>query len=135
MMSQTRGNKVVAAVRFAHAGVLFLGLALLAPSGIQAAALQQTGGSANSPQAGIRASTSSSEGERGFLFQRPRGTIAIRSGLLFHRAGSDVFTFAEERFTVSRSDFRAISIGLEGDNHTGCAKTTLCGLFFEKCLL
>lgn len=70
--------------------------------GTSAAALQ-------TPQ-GSRAT----EGERGFLFERPKVSIALRSGVLFHRAGSDVFTFAEERFTVSRSDFRAFSIGAEG---------------------
>jgi len=103
MTNQTHASEGKRWGTTAHAASLFLALALLAPSRMEAAALQQVGVPAIM-----------SEGERGFLFQRPRGTIAIRSGLLFHRAGSDVFTFAAERFTVERSDFRALSIGVEG---------------------
>ena len=54
-----------------------------------------------------------SERERGFLFQRPKVTLSVRSGILFHRAGSDIFDFAFERFTLDRSDFRAITVGGE----------------------
>jgi hypothetical protein len=90
--------------------VVLVALSTLLPLEARAATLQQIGG----PNSASRASPPASEGERGFLFERPRGSIAIRSGLLFHRAGSDVFTFAEERFTVDRSDFRAVSIGVEG---------------------
>lgn len=97
------------------AGAVCLAAALLAlfATALPVAGLQVPGGSSATARQ-VPQGSQASEGERGFLFGRPKGSIALKSGFLFHRAGSDVFTFAEERFTVDRSDFRALSIGIEG---------------------
>lgn len=57
-----------------------------------------------------------------FLFEPPRFSIGVRGGLFFHGAGSDLFDFTEERFTIDRCThlavdtcaFRGISFGVEG---------------------
>ncbi len=57
-----------------------------------------------------------------FLFKRPAVSIGVRGGAFFHGAGSDIFDFAEERFTIERCNFlsvdpcsfRGISFGIEG---------------------
>jgi hypothetical protein len=54
-----------------------------------------------------------------FLFRSPRVSIGIRGGMFFHRADSDLYDFAEENFTVDRSDFRGGSIGIEGGVFVG----------------
>ena len=43
-----------------------------------------------------------------FLFRQPRFSIGLRGGLFFHGAGSDLFDFTEERFTVNRCDFLTV---------------------------
>jgi len=50
----------------------------------------------------------------GFLFERPRISVGIRGGWFLHRANSDLYDFATENFTVDRSDFRSMAIGVEG---------------------
>jgi len=110
-ISPDTGHQTAFAVRISIVVLaLFAPLALPHPT---SAAQQGPDGRVSLAQEAIP-SSASSEADRGFLFERPRGTLAIRSGLLFHRAASDVFSFAEERFTVDRSDFRAISFGIEG---------------------
>jgi hypothetical protein len=42
-----------------------------------------------------------------FLFGRPDGSIALRGGWVFARAGSDVYRFVERELTVDRDDFNA----------------------------
>lgn len=48
-----------------------------------------------------------------FLFGRPSGMIGIRSGWLFARADSDLFSFVQEHLTIDRKDFNAPSIGVD----------------------
>jgi len=50
-----------------------------------------------------------------FLFGRPLGGIAIRTGWLKARAGSDLFTDIEKQLTIQRKDFDAPSIGFDLD--------------------
>ena len=50
-----------------------------------------------------------------FLFGKPNGTIAFRSGWKFARAGSDLFTFVQDQLTVDRKDFNAPALGLDLD--------------------
>ena len=50
-----------------------------------------------------------------FLFGKPRGTIAFRSGWLFARAGSDLFTFVQDQLTVDKNDFNAPALGMDVD--------------------
>ena len=59
--------------------------------------------SATSPAA----SASQSGGTPDFLFGRPRGSVGFRGSWVFARAGSDLFTFVEQHFTVDRHDFNA----------------------------
>src|SRR5438874_10987602 len=42
-----------------------------------------------------------------FLFGKPKGSVAFRSGWFFARAGSDLFTFVQNQLTVDRKDFNA----------------------------
>lgn len=42
-----------------------------------------------------------------FLFGRPHGTVAVRTGWMQARAGSDVFTFVQDQLTVRSRDFNA----------------------------
>jgi hypothetical protein len=42
-----------------------------------------------------------------FFFGRPDGSIAVRGGWLFARAGSDLFDFVERQLTVDEGDFNA----------------------------
>ena len=47
------------------------------------------------------------QGDPDFLFERPRGSVGIRGGWLFERAGSDLFTFVQEQLTVEPNAFDA----------------------------
>jgi hypothetical protein len=55
----------------------------------------------------------SPESEDGFLFERPRVSLGVRGGMFLHRADSDLYDFTTERFTLDRSDYRGVSVGLE----------------------
>jgi hypothetical protein len=48
-----------------------------------------------------------------FLFGRPRGSVGVRGGWVFARAGSDLFTFVTERLTIDKSDFNAPAISAD----------------------
>jgi hypothetical protein len=50
-----------------------------------------------------------------FLFGKPKGAIAFRSGWFFARAGSDLFTFVQKQLTVDRKDFNAPAMIFEVD--------------------
>ena len=71
-----------------------------------------------------------------FLFQRPRISIGLRGGVFFHGAGSDLFDFTEERFTIDRCDFltvdpcafRGLSFGIEGELWLGSRTEITLGL-------
>ena len=59
--------------------------------------------------------TAAAEAQRSpdFLFGRPRGSIAVRTGWMFARAGSDLFTFVENQLTISRRDFNAPALAVD----------------------
>jgi opacity protein-like surface antigen len=48
-----------------------------------------------------------------FLFARPRGSVAVRGGWLFERAGSDLFAFVQDQLTVEKKDFDAPAIAVD----------------------
>lgn len=48
-----------------------------------------------------------------FLFAEPRGSFALRFGMTFPRAGSDVFTSAFQDLTLRKGDFRALTGGVD----------------------
>ncbi len=43
-------------------------------------------------------------GQEGFFFGPPRTKVALRSGLMLHRAGGDLFDFFRSELTLDRSD-------------------------------
>ncbi len=49
-----------------------------------------------------------------FLFQRPRVSLGIRSGIFLHRGDSELHEFTTDRFTLSSSDFIGMALGVEG---------------------
>jgi opacity protein-like surface antigen len=48
-----------------------------------------------------------------FFFGEPRGSIALRGGWVFARAGSDLFDFVRDQLTVDGGDFNAPAMGGE----------------------
>jgi hypothetical protein len=48
-----------------------------------------------------------------FLFGGPRGSVALRGGFVFARAGSDLFDFVTNQLTIEKRDFSAPAIGAE----------------------
>jgi hypothetical protein len=50
-----------------------------------------------------------------FLFAAPNGTVALRSGWMFARAGSDLFTFVQDELLIERKDFNAPAIAIDVD--------------------
>jgi hypothetical protein len=64
-------------------------------------------------ESGTANSTGQSQGTPDFLFGRPKGSIGIRSGWLFARAGSDLFTFVQDRLTIDRKDFNAPALAVD----------------------
>ena len=53
------------------------------------------------------------QGDPDFLFDRPRGSVGIRGGWLFERAGSDLFTFVQEQLTVEPNAFDAPTLAFD----------------------
>lgn len=50
---------------------------------------------------------------QGFLFGPPSGSIALRAGRTFVRAGSDIFDFSTEQLTLDRRDFDAATFAVD----------------------
>lgn len=48
---------------------------------------------------------------KGFLFEEPIATIALRGGFARANAGSDIFSFATNQLTLSRGDFSGLNLG------------------------
>ena len=53
------------------------------------------------------------QGDPDFLFDRPRGSVGVRGGWLFERAGSDLFTFVQEQLTVEPNAFNAPTLAVD----------------------
>jgi hypothetical protein len=51
--------------------------------------------------------------EPDFLFGRPKGTFAIRTGWLFARTNSDLFDFVRDQLTIGRNDFNAPALAID----------------------
>jgi len=67
-----------------------------------------------------------------FWFGRPRGSIGVRTGWLFARAGSDLFDFVANTLTVERSDFSAPPIATEVGVQVGRRTEVLVGFEFAQ---
>ena len=48
-----------------------------------------------------------------FLFGSPKGMVGFRSGWLFARADSELFSFVQRNLTLDRKDFNAPAIGVD----------------------
>ena len=58
------------------------------------------------------------QGDPDFLFERPRGSVGVRGGWLFERAGSEtsdknLFTFVQKQLTVEPDDFDAPTLAFD----------------------
>src|SRR5436190_23904538 len=67
-----------------------------------------------------------------FLFGKPHGTVAIRSGRMMARAGSDLFTFVQDQLTVNRKDFNAPAVGFDLDMAITPRATAVAGFDFSR---
>ena len=67
-----------------------------------------------------------------FLFGSPNGTVAMRSGWMFARAGSDLFTFVQDQLTVDRKDFNAPAIGIDLDLAVTPRTSVIAGFDFTR---
>ena len=48
-----------------------------------------------------------------FLFGRPDGSISLRGGWVFARAGSDLYDFVERELTIDRQDFNGANVATD----------------------
>lgn len=55
----------------------------------------------------------SAQGDPGFLFGSPRGSLALKVGYSVPRADSELFHFTRDELTVEKSDFNGVSIAGE----------------------
>lgn len=67
-----------------------------------------------------------------FLFGKPHGTVAIRSGRMMARGGSDLFTFVQKQLTVDRKDFNAPAVGIDLDLAITPRVTAVAGFDFSR---
>jgi opacity protein-like surface antigen len=67
-----------------------------------------------------------------FLFGKPHGTVAIRTGRMMASAGSDLFTFVQDQLTVDRKDFNAPALGLDLDLALTPRVTAVAGFDFSR---
>jgi hypothetical protein len=126
-IEQTRDNDVVLPLRLALAGGDGVGVRRSRCASLRIAfcaalfALYPGHGAAAGPaaeQGRDQTGTASAAEPRpnpDFLFGRPKGSFGIRSGLLFARAGSNLFDFLHRQLTIDGSDFNtpafAVDIG------------------------
>jgi len=52
-------------------------------------------------------------GRPDFLFGPPDGSVSIRGGWVFARAGSDVFDFVRDRLTIEEGDFNTVAFATD----------------------
>jgi hypothetical protein len=64
-------------------------------------------------QTGASTNTVQPQGTPDFLFGPPRGAIGVRSGWMFARADSDLFTFVQDQLTIDRNDFNAPALAVD----------------------
>jgi opacity protein-like surface antigen len=81
---------------------------------------------------GLSAAPASAQTSPDFLFGKPRGTLGMRSGWVFARANSDLFTFVENQLTVDRKDFNAPAIGVDLDLALTPRTSAVLGVDFSK---
>ena len=80
--------------------------------------------------AGVAEAQPLPQGDPDFLFERPRGSIGVRGGWLFERAGSDLFTFVNEQLTIEPNDFDAPTLALDIGVAAGSRTEAVFGVEF-----
>jgi hypothetical protein len=60
-----------------------------------------------------------------FLFGKPHGTVAVRSGWFFARGASDLFTWVQNQLTVGKRDFNAPALGIDVDAPIGSPRLSI----------
>jgi hypothetical protein len=66
-----------------------------------------------------------------FLFGQPHGMVAVRSGWMMARAGSDIYSFVENQLTVNKRDFNSPAFGLDLDFAIAPRMTAAAGFDFS----
>ena len=67
-----------------------------------------------------------------FLFGSPKGMIGVRSGWVFARADSALFSFVQEHLTLERKDFNAPAIGVDVELAVAPRVSTIVGFDFAR---
>jgi hypothetical protein len=67
-----------------------------------------------------------------FLFGRPEGSIAVRGGWVFARAGSDVFDFVRDRLTIEKNDFNTGAVAADYGLALSPRMDAVVGLDFSR---
>lgn len=67
-----------------------------------------------------------------FFFGRPDGSIAVRGGWVFARAGSDVFDFVERQLTVEKEDFNTVTFASDFGIALSSRADAVIGLDFSR---
>lgn len=67
-----------------------------------------------------------------FLFASPKGMIGVRSGWMFARADSALFSFVQEHLTLERRDFNAPAIGVDVEIAMAPRVSTIVGFDFAR---
>ena len=67
-----------------------------------------------------------------FLFGSPKGMVGVRSGWVFARADSDLFSFVRQHLTVDGKDFDAPAIGFDVEVAMAPRASAIIGLDFAR---
>ena len=67
-----------------------------------------------------------------FLFGSPKGMIGVRSGWVFARADSALFSFVQEHLTIDRKDFNAPAIGVDVEIAMAPRVSAIAGFDFAR---
>jgi hypothetical protein len=62
-----------------------------------------------------------------FLFGQPHGMVAVHSGWMMARAGSDIYSFVQSQLTVNKKDFNSPAFGLDLDFAIAPRMTAVAG--------
>ena len=67
-----------------------------------------------------------------FLFGSPKGMVGVRSGWVFARADSDLFSFVQQHLTIDRKDFNAPAIGVDVEIAMAPRASAIIGFDFAR---
>ncbi len=79
---------------------------------------------------GVGVAGAQPQGDPDFLFERPRGSVSVRGGWLFERAGSDLFEFVHEQLTTEPGDFNSPTIAFDLGIAAGSRTEVVFGVEF-----